>query len=196
MDATKLVESLSWFESTEVRIHLAYNKVMDLLAWAEFEASSTTVPIYKKAFQDTADKLSQYYRPSGSQRFSQPGLAFMKSVRVFDFTQVSTLPCEELIKSIRGADDRSVLAEFAAYKTAAKEVPPDTSITAFWRSHSSRFPLLSRLALRYLSVPTNSVDAERSVSQYTNVNAPQRQNMSATTLVGQVLATKNCKLFH
>jgi len=59
----------------------------------EYEANSATVDKYKKAFEDTADKLSQYYRPAGRRRFSQPGLDFLKAVRVFDFKQVSLLPC-------------------------------------------------------------------------------------------------------
>jgi len=54
--------------------------------------------------------------------------------------------------------------------------------------------MLSRLALRYLSVPTNSVDAERSVSQYTTVSAPQRQRLSTSNLANQVIIAKNSKL--
>jgi len=40
---------------------------------------------------------------------------------------------------------------------------------------SSRKPFrkLSELAVRYLSVPGNSVDAERSIRQYTVVSVPQ-----------------------
>ena len=46
------------------------------------------------------------------------------------------------------------------------EVDEDVQPLTFWFT----------LAIRYLSVAGNSVDAERSVSQYTLVNAPQRQN--------------------
>jgi len=192
--ALKLVELLTWFESSEIRIHLAYNRVTDLLAWAEYEASSATIDKYKKAFKDTADKLSQYYRPTSRSRFTQPGLDFLKAVRVFDFKQVSLLPCDELIKKIPGADSRHVLAEFAAYKAMAGDIPSETTIVSFWHASSDRFPLLSRLALRYLSVPTNSVDAERSVSQYTTVSAPQRQRLSTSNLTNQVIIAKNSKL--
>lgn len=192
--ALKLVELLTWFESSEIRIHLAYNRVTDLLAWAEYEASSATIDKYKKAFKDTADKLSQYYRPTSRSRFTQPGLDFLKAVRVFDFKQVSLLPCDELIKKIPGADSRHVLAEFAAYKAMAGDIPSETTVVSFWHASSDRFPLLSRLALRYLSVPTNSVDAERSVSQYTTVSAPQRQRLSTSNLTNQVIIAKNSKL--
>jgi len=54
--------------------------------------------------------------------------------------------------------------------------------------------LESRLALRYLSVATSSVNAERSVSQYTDVSAPQRHRLSASNLANQVIIAKNSKL--
>ena len=86
-----------------------------------------TVDKYEKAFEDTADKLSQYYRPAGLRRFSQPGLDFLKAVRVFDFKQVSLLSCDELIKKIPGADNRHVLAECTAYKAMTGDVPSETA---------------------------------------------------------------------
>lgn len=123
------------------------------------------MPQFKKAFDDMAEKLSQYYRSAGRRRFSQPGLDFMKAVSVFDFRQVSLLPSKELIKKIPGADKRHVLAEFTAYIAMTGDAPSETTVVSFWHASSDRFPLLSSLALRYLSCPTNSVDAERSTMQ-------------------------------
>jgi len=98
-----------------------------------------------------------------------------EAVRVFDFKQVSLLPCDVLIKKIPGADSRHVLAEFTAYKAIAGGIALETSVVSFWHASSDRFPLLSCLALRYLSVPTDCVDAEKSISQYTNVSARDYQ---------------------
>jgi len=81
-----------------------------------------------------------------------------------------------LIKKIPGADNCHVLVEFTAYKVMAGDVPSETAVVSFWHASSDRFPSLSRLALRHLSVLTNSVDAGRSISQYTNVSAPQRHD--------------------
>jgi len=39
--------ALTWFEFSEIRIHQAYNRVTDLLAWAEYEPNSATVDKYK-----------------------------------------------------------------------------------------------------------------------------------------------------
>ena len=63
----------------------------------------------------------------------------------------------------------------------AGDVPSETAVVSFWPASSDRFPLLSRLALRYLSVPTNSVDAERSVSQYTTVSAHSARDCQQAT---------------
>ena len=64
---------------------------------------------------------------------------------------------------------------------------------AFWFSNRKRFPNLFELAVRYLSVPGNSVDAERSVSQYTLVNAPQRQNFTDNNLALHVMMVFNAR---
>jgi len=97
------------------------------------------------------------------------------------------------LNKIHGADNHHVLAESAAYKAIAGDIPLETAVVSFWHASSDRFPLLSRLALRYLSVPTNSVDTERSVSQYKTVSAPKRQRLSTSNLANQVIIAKNSK---
>jgi len=77
------------------------------------------------------------------------------------------------------ADCRYIFEETAAYKQAIGETDSDVQPLTYWFANKERFPHLFDLAIRYLSVPTNSVDAERSVSQYTAVNAPQRQVIAA-----------------
>jgi len=52
----------------------------------------------------------------------------------------------------------------------------------FWFSSRDRFPKLFELAFLNLSVAGNSVDAERSASRYTLVNAPQRQKFADQNL--------------
>jgi len=53
--------------------------------------------------------------------------------------------------------------------------------STFWFSNRDRFPKFFELTIRYLSVTGDSGD-ERSVSQYTLVNAPQRQNFADQNL--------------
>ena len=90
--------------------------------------------------------------------------------------------------SIPGADCRYISEETAAYKQAVKVTDSDVQPLTYWFANKERFPHLFDLAIRYFSVPTNSIDAECSVSQYTAVHAPQRQSFSDTNLVLQVMA--------
>jgi len=54
-------------------------------------------------------------------------------------------------------------------------------------------PHISLTSLYVCSYYSNSVDAERSVSQYTAVNALQRQSFSDTNLALQVMAAFNAR---
>ena len=47
----------------------------------------------------------------------------------------------------------------------------------FWYGMKERTPHLAEIASRYLSVPINSVDAERSFSAYSNVISDKRHNL-------------------
>ena len=107
--------------------------------------------------------------------------------------QAKTLSFSGFSANIPGADCRYILEETAAYKQTIRETDSDVQPLAYWFANKERFPHLFDLAIRYLSVPTNSVDAERSVSQYKTVNAPHRQSFSDTNLALQVMAAFNAR---
>lgn len=137
----------------------------------------------------------QYYCPTGGQRFTQPGLRFMQAVRLFDPQQAKCLTFNDFFEAIayltalrNGAKSQTKLLD-----TEVTEVAAGVKPFTFWLSNRERFPNLCELAIRYLSVPCNSVDAERSVSQYNMVNAPQRQSFSDDTLALQVMMVCNAK---
>ena len=115
----------------------------------------------------------------------------MHAVRLFDPQQAKTLTFSSFSANIPGADCRYILEETAAYKQAVRETDSDVQPLTYWFANKERFPHLFDLVIRYLSVPTNSVDAERSVSQYTAVSAPLRQRFSDTNLALQVMAASN-----
>jgi len=78
------------------------------------------------------------------------------------------------------------------YMQAVREVDSDVQPVTFWFSNKERFPHLFDQAIRYLSVPGNLVDAERSVSQSIHSsNAPQRQSFNDANLVLRVMAEFN-----
>jgi hypothetical protein len=190
----KLVDLLIWFEGRYVQIHSAYNKVMDLLAGISEKSEAMNIPEWQRvAYRDAASKLMQYYCPAAATRFTQPGLAFMQAVRLFDPQQARTLTFNGFVEGIPGTSDRYLDDEMAAYKLAVKEIDADVKPLTFWFSSRERFPKLFQLAIRYLSVPVNSVDAERSVSQYTLINAPQRQGFTDTNLALHVKMAFNAR---
>ena len=61
-----------------------------------------------------------------------------------------------------------------------------------WFANKERFALFD-LTIRFLSVPSNSVNVKRSVSQYTAVNAPQRQSFNDTNLATQAMVAFNAR---
>lgn len=148
--AWQLVNMLTWFEAREIRIHMAYNCIHDLLSWAESEAEHVEASCQTLAFTDTVSKLKQYYAPRRNERFTQPGLQFMKSVHVVDVQQVKILNApEDMLADIpqfANADNNyshQVLAEFEAYKTAAQEISTDCFLAQFWVTNTERWLLLS-----------------------------------------------------
>jgi len=86
-----------------------------------------------------------------------------------------------------------IFEETAAYKQAVRETDLDVQPLTYWFASKERFLHLFDLAVCYLSVPTNSVDAERSVSQCMAVNAPQQQSFSDMNLALQVMAAFNTR---
>ena len=91
------------------------------------------------------------------------------------------------------SNNRQLADEIPAYNQAVMEVDRDVKQLTFWFASRERFPKLFDLAVRYPSVPGNSVDAERSVSQYTTVNAPQHQNFTDENLALRVMMVVNAR---
>jgi hypothetical protein len=193
-----IIDLLTWFEGRQVNVHKAYNRVMDLLAWASEKSVDPTIPPeHAKAFEDTASRLKQYYSLApigvrGGPTFRQQGLEFLKAVRLFDPQQAKVLSFDGFVEAIPSLQDNFIaLSELPAYKAAVHELATDVSPFSYWCAYAYRFPQLSKLAYRYLCVPVNSVDAERSVSQYTRVNAPQRQQFTDKNLALQTMFAFN-----
>ena len=109
----------------------------------------------------------------------------MQALRLFDPEQTKTLTFSSFSVNIPGDDCRYILEETAAYKQAVRETDSDARPLTYRFANKERFPHLCDLAIRYLS--------ERSVSQYTAVNAPQRQSFSDTNLALQVMAAFNAR---
>jgi hypothetical protein len=75
--------------------------------------------------------------------------------------------------------------------------PNDFDVFSFWLHQTNRLPNLRKLALRVLSIPVSSADAERSFSTYNYILNHRRTNMSNASARTQVLiaANNNIKTF-
>lgn len=114
---------------------------------------------------------------------------------MFDPLQAKVLAIDDLHEGIPecAAIKSKLQDEIRAYKQAVLEIPDSVKPLTFWYSNRRRFPELFRLAIKYLSIPGNSVDAERSVSQYNLINTCRRQNMTEDNLTQHVLLVNNAK---
>jgi hypothetical protein len=149
----------------------------------------------RTAYRDAAAKLTNYYCPATTTRFTQPAVPFLQTVRLFDPQQAKTLTFNDFFNGIptNASKRRTISDELAAYKRYVAETNDEVQPVEFWFSCRDRFPELFELAIKYLSVPVNSVDAERSVSQYTMVNAPQRQAFTNSNLAMHVMMAHNSR---
>ena len=91
-------------------------------------------------------------------------------------------------------------AEYDMYNTAVLdlngEAPSD--IRAFWAGMRTCMPNLASIALKYPSIPLNSVDLERSFNAYNNVVTDKRHNNTLNNtwmLVGLNFNANNVQLF-
>ncbi|XP_067868695.1 uncharacterized protein [Heterodontus francisci] len=182
-NATRLLDLITWFESRYVTIHKAYNKVMDVLFWAEAQSNehhsdnAELNACAQQVFSCMAKKLKQYYcygeESSGeekvAQRFQQPSAAFLKAVRIFDPAQMYLLMVDlNSFDAIPGFDKNCRL-EIPAYKSIAKEADCTLPVLQFWNSVECRIPHLARLARRCLTIPTISVDMARAMTKHGQV---------------------------
>ncbi|MGH0122093.1 UNVERIFIED_CONTAM: hypothetical protein FKN15_013012 [Acipenser sinensis] len=125
-----LVDLIQWFESREVRVHQAYNKVAELIytyrAMAQ-EVSRTDAAINKlcvKTFHDVSEKLTNYYNLGQCKkktRFFRPAHNFLMAVRIFDPQQVCSLDLEALPLYSSPGFDADCKPEMDKYLPYAKE---------------------------------------------------------------------------
>lgn len=140
----------------------------------------------QNVFQSTLQKLRQYYAPEvgeprpRTKRFTQPGLKLLKAVRAFDLKTVQSLPVETTLADLQCLPqlNEEAVMEFRMFASHCKEIDTDIEPIRYWRAAKARFPTLSSCAIRYLSVPPGSVDAERSFSARGNILTPQRLGLT------------------
>lgn len=138
----------------------------------------------KMVFSATEKKLGQYYAPetygeSRTRHFTQQGLSLLKAVRAFDPAKAAFLrSAAEDLSALPGFNDE-VKVQFTIFQQRSDEFAEEgVGIIRLWKTLDKRFPELSKLALRYLSVPSGSADAERSFSARGNIVTHQRRALT------------------
>ncbi|XP_003737220.1 uncharacterized protein LOC100900147 [Galendromus occidentalis] len=183
--APHLMSILTEYETSSVKAHLLIRELKLLAEWLEISASAENHQSGKTALQRSLVKLNSYISEQPTTRFCQPATRFFNSCQIFDvsYAQIANVDPEVVFDSIPWFDDdTSAKAELKLYLSSTDELSPDGHPVDFWRAAEKRFPKLSRIAISCLSVPVNSVAAERSFSLYSAVLRDDRRSIDEANL--------------
>ena len=174
--APRLMESLTSYETSEVRAHVVVKDLKILSEWLELSSESETNTRAKRALQMSNKKLRSYTSETSTVRFRQPATNFFIACQVFDLDYVR----------IVNVDPNSIFENIPRKQTiflsSVNDFTEFDNPVDFWISAGKRFPKLSQIALTCLSVPVNSVAAERSFSLYNDVLRNDRRRIAEKNL--------------
>jgi hypothetical protein len=87
-----------------------------------------------------------------------------------------------MLKIIIEDQMNDVKREFQSY---LKDPIPDNieiDVISFWLSYRKSYPLLSKVAINYLTISLGSLDAERSLNKFHDVNTIRRNQLDNESL--------------
>uniref|UniRef100_H3AGY6 DUF659 domain-containing protein n=1 Tax=Latimeria chalumnae TaxID=7897 RepID=H3AGY6_LATCH len=161
--APAIMHTLIKYEESVIRSCIVGNDMCDLIMWAKSSADECEHAMGRDALLNCAEKIETYMQCNSNARFCQSAAAVFKACWVFDPNQVKYLiiPEKEVFEAIPLFEDNSVAQhEYCAYHKTVYEMQCENGYQ-FWRTLEKRFPTLAVIAIRCLTVPVNSVDAER-----------------------------------
>lgn len=159
-----------------------------------FAIKTHTLNRVEEAYKLAEDKLSKYMSDG------QPGIHFLKEVRVFDPRHIAfmddSVSSYKYIPGFCAVPKDELDAYFihlgpAALRASACGV---VDLDVFWDGLQERLPVLSALAKRYKDVIVNSADAERSNSIYKLVLSSRRRSVTNKNLKALVFLYHNQRL--
>ncbi|XP_037523625.2 uncharacterized protein LOC119400687 [Rhipicephalus sanguineus] len=217
----KVSSLLKTAEGQRVACHKAYNALFTLWGYLEAAAKEDFAAQLKRedvahdeahqignkmtaAMTKAANKALIYLEKSDTWKF-------FKDVRCLDPLQVGCLSKKrsELTGVPQLAGESLVLAaEWEVYlksaqelKTSDRDLAPflskqenpgaDFDVLAFWAGMQQLTPTLSSIALKYLAIPINSVDAERSFSRYGDIVSHKRHSLSEESTKYHLMLSHN-----
>uniref|UniRef100_H3BB72 HAT C-terminal dimerisation domain-containing protein n=1 Tax=Latimeria chalumnae TaxID=7897 RepID=H3BB72_LATCH len=182
--APAITHTSTKYEESVIRSHVVNNEMRDLIMWVKSSADEREHAMGREALLNSTEKIETYMQCNSNARFCQPAAAFFNAHRVFDPNQAKYLiiPEKEVFEAIPLFEDNSVAQrEYHAYLKTVYEMQCE-NVYQFWKTMETRFPTLAVIAIRCLTVPVNSVDAERSFSAYKNVLRDDRRSIKASNL--------------
>lgn len=98
---------------------------------------------------------------------------------------------QEITRTTDSSLEYSIKLELKEYLTIPV-INRDENPLTWWKSHAERFPLLSKLAKKYLSAPPSSIESERIFSIGGNIYTDKRSRLNDNT--GEMLIFTNFNL--
>ena len=98
---------------------------------------------------------------------------------------------EQAAKQFGDRADRITVSNEVKDYMSMPSVPLDTDPLQWWREHQHRFPVLARVARRFLCIPASSAPAERVWSTAGNTITEKRARLSDETVENLILCHEN-----
>lgn len=177
---------LTSYEGNAIKAHLVVDELTILADW--FDAAISGGDQHKgakDALEKSSRKLRSYLSDSPTARFRQPAANFLCACRVLDVANamISRTSVRDVINNIPWfGDDLQSQAELCAYLSRMDYLDSETHPVKFWLTARPSFPKLSTITLSCLSIPVNSVSAERSFSMYSDVLRDDRRSIRDSNL--------------
>ena len=124
----------------------------------------------------------------------QPGFEFVKALRIFDHRCVTILSQDDVndaqtCLNFTAEEQR----EFPIYMDLARNANVSATYGVFWKGVSSRIPRMFDRAVRYSQYVFNTVDIERSFSQYKAMMRKNRLSLKDENVYGLFMLHFNSK---
>lgn len=147
-----------------------------------FATKSRIVEMVQEESNNVLEKLSKYMGEG------QPGIEFLKQVRLFNPAKITLMPREQcLYTALPGignvtADEWSLYFDVLAPEAVRSSVCGIIDTDTFWVGQMERLPMLAKIAIAYKDAVTNSAQVERSNSIYNVILGARRRSLSEQSI--------------
>ena len=145
-----------------------------------------------QALSSTQPVSSISNKPSSSASYqTKPPGSPSKRRRLFDYSDKNGKSSS--VNSSQNLNLKQLVEKEIQNYLAIEYLNEEIGFKEFWRANKLRFPYLSKLAIKYLSVPSGTSTVERLFSQSGYINRPHRSKITAKNLEQTVLLKANMK---